>query len=71
MSKYLPIKPKVVKRYVGYYEKWYNTFDNDGYKYVIEQLSEEYNFDYNKYYNNCLRSLHNFIKGGEFYLIKK
>jgi hypothetical protein len=63
---YLKIKTKDVKRYIGYYENWYNTFDKDGYKYVIEQL----NFD-DKYYNNLLSSLHNFVKGGEFYPIKK
>ena len=50
---------------VNSYEKWYNTFDKDGYKYVIEQL----NYD-DKYYNDLLSSLHNFVKGGEFYPIK-
>ncbi len=63
--KYLPIKIKEVKEYIGYYEEWYNTFDKDGYKYVIEQL----NFD-NKYYDDILSSLHNFVKGGKFYPIK-
>ena len=29
---YLSIKTKDVKRYIGYYEKWYNNFDKDGYK---------------------------------------
>ena len=62
---YIKIKIKDVKRYIGYYEDWYNTFDKDGYKYVIEQL----NFD-DKYYDDLLSSLHNFVKGGEFYLIK-
>ena len=62
---YLKIKIKDVKRYIGYYEDWYNTFDKDGYKYVIEQLD----FD-DKYYNDLLSSLHNFVKGGEFYSIK-
>jgi len=63
--KYLKIKIKDVKRYIKYYEDWYNTFDKDGYKYVIEQLD----FD-DKYYNDLLSSLHNFVKGGEFYPIK-
>ena len=36
--KYLSKKIKDVKRYIGYYEEWYNNFDKDGYKYVIEQL---------------------------------
>ena len=58
---YLKIKTKDVKRYIGYYENWYNTFDKDGYKYVIEQLSCDHNID-DKYYNNVLSSLHNFIK---------
>jgi intein/homing endonuclease len=65
--KYLSIKIKDVKRYIGYYEEWYNNFDKDGYKYVknIEQLE----FD-DKYYDDILSSLHNFVKGGEFYPIK-
>ena len=62
---YLSIKTKDVKRYIGYYEKWYNNFDKDRYKYVIEQLE----FD-DKYYDDILSSLHNFVKGGEFYPIK-
>ena len=62
---YLLINIKEVEELVNSYEKWYNTFDKDGYKYVIEQL----NFD-NKYYNDLLSSLHNFVKGGEFYPIK-
>ena len=62
---YLKIKTKDIKRYIGYYEDWYNTFDKDGYKYVIEQLD----FD-SKYYNDLLSSLHDFVKGGEFYPIK-
>ena len=66
---YLKIKTKDVKRYIGYYEGWYNTFDKDGYKYVIEQLSCDHNID-DKYCNNVLSSLHNFVKGGEFYPIK-
>ena len=62
---YLLINIKEVEELVNSYEKWYNTFDKDGYKYVIEQL----NFD-DKYYNDLLSSLHNFVKGGEFYPIK-
>ena len=34
---YLKIKTKDVKRYIGYYEGWYNTFDKDGYKYTDEE----------------------------------
>ena len=64
-QKYLPIKIKEIKFLVNSYENWYNTFDKDGYKYVIEQL----NFD-DKYYDNLLSSLHNFVKGGKFYPIK-
>ena len=63
--KYLLINIKEVEELVNSYEKWYNTFDKDGYKYVIEQL----NFD-DKYYNDLLSSLHNSVKGGEFYPIK-
>jgi len=63
--KYLPIKVKDVKYFINSYENWYGTFDKDGYKYVIEQL----NFD-DKYYNDILSSLHNFVKGGKFYKIK-
>ena len=63
--KYLKIDIKEIKFLVNSYENWYNTFDKDGYKYVIEQL----NFD-QKYYNQLLSSLHNFVKGGEFYPIK-
>ena len=66
MKKYLPIKIKDVEHLVNSYEKWYGTFDKDGYKYVIEQL----NFD-DIYYNDILSSLHNFKKGGEFYLIER
>jgi len=68
-KQFLPIKTKDVKRYIRYYENWYNTFDKDGYKYVIEQLSYDHNID-DKYYNNVLSSLHNFIKGGKFYRIE-
>ncbi len=63
--KYLKIDIKEIEFLVNSYENWYNTFDKDGYKYVIEQL----NFD-QKYYNQLLSSLHNFVKGGEFYPIK-
>lgn len=66
---YLPIKNKDVSRYIKYYEDWYNVFDKEGYKYVIEQLSCDYNFDYNKYYNEIMTSLHNFVRGGEFYKV--
>jgi len=64
--RYLKIDIKEVEFLVNSYENWYNTFDKDGYKYVIEQL----NFD-QKYYDQLLSSLHNFVKGGEFYPIKK
>ena len=64
-EKYLKIKTSDVARYIEYYEDWYGTFDKDGYKYVIEQLE----FD-DKYYDDILSSLHNFVKGGEFYPIK-
>ena len=63
--KYLKIDIKEIEFLVNSYENWYNTFDKDGYKCVIEQL----NFDH-KYYNQILSSLHNFVKGGEFYPIK-
>jgi hypothetical protein len=63
--KYLSIKIKDVKRYIGYYEEWYNNFAKDGYKYVIEQLE----FD-DKYDDDILSSLHDVVKGGEFYPIK-
>ena len=59
------IDTKEIEFLVNSYENWYNTFDKDGYKYVIEQL----NFD-QKYYNQLLSSLHNFVKGGEFYPIE-
>ena len=65
VQKYLPIKIKEIKFLVNSYENWYNTFDKDGYKYVIEQL----NFD-DKYYDNLLSSLHNFVKGGNGALTK-
>ena len=63
--KHLKIDIKEVRFLINSYEDWYDTFDKDGYKYVIEQL----NFD-NKYYGDILSSLHNFVKGGEFYPIK-
>ena len=63
--KHLKIDTEEVRFLINSYEDWYDTFDIDGYKYVIEQL----NFD-NKYYDDILSSLHNFVKGGEFYPIK-
>ena len=69
-NKFFSINTKDVKRYIKYYENWYNTFDKDGYKYVIEQLSCDHNIK-DKYYNKLLSSLHNFVKGGEFYKIEK
>jgi len=65
-EQYLDIDTKDVKFLVKSYEGWYGAFDKDGYKYVIEQLD----FD-DKYYDDLLSSLHNYVKGGEFYLIKK
>ena len=63
--RFLSIDIKEVKYLIDSYEKWYGTFDKDGYKYVIEQLNYP-----NKYYNDLMTSLHNFVKGGEFYPIK-
>ena len=63
--RFLKIDIKEVKYLIDSYEKWYGTFDKDGYKYVIEQLNYP-----NKYYNDLMTSLHNFVKGGEFYSIK-
>lgn len=65
-QQYLDIDVKDVKYLVESYEEWYGTFDKDGYKYVIEQL----NFD-DKYRYDLESSLHNYVKGGEFYSIKK
>lgn len=64
-NQFLKIDIKEVKFLIDSYEEWYGTFDKEGYKYVIEQL----NFD-DKYYNDLISSLHNFVKGGEFYSIK-
>ena len=64
-NQYLNINIKDVEYLINSYEEWYGTFDKEGYKYVIEQL----NFD-DKYYNDLISSLHNFVKGGEFYSIK-
>ena len=64
-NQFLKIDIKEVKYLIDSYEKWYGTFDKDGYKYVIEQLNYP-----NKYYNDLMTSLHNFVKGGEFYPIK-
>jgi hypothetical protein len=69
-KKYLKIKISDVKRYIKYYEEWYDTFDKDGYKYVIENLMDDLELDSQKYYNDILSSLHNFLKGGEFYQIE-
>ena len=63
--RFLKIDIKEVKYLIDSYEKWYGTFDKEGYKYVIEQLNYP-----NKYYNDLMTSLHNFVKGGEFYPIK-
>ena len=64
-KQYLDIDIKYVKYLVKSYKKWYGDFDKDGYKYVIEQLD----FD-DKYYDDLLSSLHNYVKGGEFYPIR-
>ena len=72
-KKYLKIKISDIKRYIRYYEEWYNTFDKQGYKYVIESLMEDLELDVfhdYEYYNAILSSLHNYIKGGEFYPIE-
>jgi hypothetical protein len=69
-EQYLNIDIKDVKFLVKSYELWYGTFDKDGYKYVIEQLIVDNDFD-EKYYDDLLSSLHNYVKGGKFYLIKK
>jgi len=72
-KQYLKIKTSDVKRYIKYYEEWYDTFDKEGYKYVIENLMEDLELDVfhdYEYYNNILSSLHNFVKGGEFYPIE-
>jgi hypothetical protein len=64
-NQYLSVNIKDVKYLIDSYEKWYGTFDKEGYKYVIEQLNYP-----SKYYNDLMTSLHNFVKGGEFYSIK-
>jgi len=64
-KQYLDIDIKDVKYLVESYEEWYGTFDKDGYKYVIEQLD----FD-DKYRYDLESSLHNYVKGGNFYPIK-
>ena len=69
-QQYLDIDVKHVKFLVESYEEWYGTFDKDGYKYVIEQLIEYLEIN-DKYYDDLLSSLHNYVKGGEFYLIKE
>ena len=63
--RYLKIDIKEVEFLINSYENWYNTFDKDGYKYVIEQLDLD-----DKYYDDLLSSLHNFVKGGEFHPIE-
>ena len=45
--RYLKIKISDVKRYIKYYEKFYNKeLDKDGYKYVIENLMYDLDLDY-------------------------
>jgi hypothetical protein len=68
--KYLDIDLAEVKYLVECYEEWYGTFDKDGYKYVIETLDIDDEIK-DKYHDDLLSSLHNYVKGGEFYLIKK
>ena len=73
MSKYLKIKISDVKRYIKYYENLYDTFNGDGYKYVIENLMYDLDLDVyedDKYYNDIESSLHNYVKGGKFYPIE-
>ena len=73
--RYLKIKISDVKRYIKYYEKFYNMeLDKDGYKYVIENLMYDLDLDIyadNKYYIDILSSLHNFVKGGKFNRIEE
>ena len=72
-KQYLKIKISDVKRYIKYYENWYDTFDKDGYKYVVENLMEDLGLSLyanDVYYNDILTSLHNYVKGGEFYPIE-
>jgi len=69
-QQYLDIDVADVKYLVQSYEEWYGTFDKDGYKYVIEFLDIN-NKIKDKYYDDIESSLHNYVKGGEFYLIKK
>tara|TARA_R110002012_G_scaffold289716_1_gene482998 strand:+ start:1090 stop:1323 length:234 start_codon:yes stop_codon:yes gene_type:complete len=72
-KQYLKIKISDVKRYIKYYEQFYDTFDKDGFKYVIENLMHDLDLDIykdDKYYNDILSSLHNYCKGGEFYPIE-
>ena len=64
-NKYLKVDINDVEYLVDCYWEWYGTFDKDGYKYVIEQLNY-----LSKYYNDLMSSLHNFVKGGEFYPIE-
>ena len=73
--RYLKIKISDVKRYIKYYEKFYNMeLDKDGYMYVIENLMYDLDLDIyadNKYYNDILSSLHNFVKGVKFNRIEE
>jgi|TARA_X000001388_G_C2181171_1_gene103655 hypothetical protein len=72
-KQYLKIKTSDVERYIKYYEQFYDTFDKDGFKYVIENLMHDLDLDIykdDKYYNDILSSLHNYFKGGEFYPIE-
>ena len=41
-KRFFPIKIKDVKRYIRYYENWYNTFDKDGYKVFMDAKSMIY-----------------------------
>jgi len=68
-KQYLKIKTSDVKRYIKYYENWYDTFDKEGYKYVVENLMEDLDlstYANDVYYNDILTSLHNYVKGGKF-----
>ena len=72
-KEYLKIKTSDVKRYIKYYENWYDTFDKEGYKYVVENLMEDLGLSLyanDVYYDDILTSLHNYVKGGEFYPIE-
>jgi hypothetical protein len=68
-KQFLPIRAKEIRLLLSYYWGWYKTYDKDCYKYVIEQLELKEDLK-NKYYDDILSSLHNFIKGGKFYRIE-